>query len=504
MIGNEEANILVVDDEKYICGIIVEALGAENYNTVSFTDPAKALDYIKTHPIDLVLTDLVMGEHSGIQVLETTLEAHEDAAVILMTAHPTVQTAISVLKKGAYDFLIKPFKLELLRATIRRALNHQRIVRENLHLKGQVEFLKVASAAGAEVDIEHFLGLVVHSCKKEMAAAAAALIEIDDRDGQVIRTVHELDVEDFRDAVLDPTTLDCFRSSRCLKPVIRTNQVVAHGRERTRIHISQPVRNRGRLMGVINLVIDAQFDHLTPGQIDVLMILANSAASTMANLRLYRDLRHSYLQAIGGLAKAIEARDEYTAGHTDRVSKLAEAIAREMGWTERQVENLLMGCTLHDVGKLGIPDSVLNKPGKLTDDERAMMLDHPRLGFNIIQGIDFFKPAIPYILSHHESYDGSGYPEGLRGDEIPIEGRVLAVADTFDAIVTDRPYRKGAGIDAAADELLKYRGVQFDPEIVDVFLDCIEQGKIDLEKVYGRSFDTTLVTKIRAGQKVPV
>ncbi|HOP06016.1 MAG TPA: response regulator [candidate division Zixibacteria bacterium] len=502
-IGEDKPSLLVVDDEKYICGIIVEALASENYETVAMSDPAEALAYIENNPVDLVLTDLVMGEFSGIQVLESTLTHHEDAAVILMTAHPTVQTAISVLKKGAFDFLIKPFKLELLRATIRRGLSHQRIVRENLHLRGQVEFLKVAGTAGAEVDIDEFLSMVVRSCRKEMSACAAGLIEVNPKTNEIVRRACEAEHESLHAVVLDESTLEHFNFTKSSKPIISSEPIEEGGMQMSRIYISQPIFSRRKLHGVINLLIKARFDRLTQGQINVLNILANSAAATMTNFALYQDLRQSYLQAIRGLAQAIEARDEYTAGHTDRVSRLAESIARELGWSEKSIEALAMGCTLHDIGKIAIPDSVLNKPGKLTEEEHKLMLDHPNLGLNIIQGIDLFRPAEPYIVSHHEAYDGSGYPLGLAGEDIPIEGRLLSVADTFDAIVTDRPYRKGADLDVAVSELIKYKGKQFDPDLVEVFLDLIADGKIDLKTLYDREFDLSVVNEIRATETAP-
>ena len=140
---DEKIEIVVVDDEKYICGVIDEALSSDKLKIHTFTNPLKALEYIEQNHVDLVLTDLVMGQQSGIQVLETTLENHSDAVVILMTAHPTVQAAISVLRKGAYDFMIKPFRLETLRNIIKKGIEHQQVLRENLSLKGQVEFLKL-------------------------------------------------------------------------------------------------------------------------------------------------------------------------------------------------------------------------------------------------------------------------------------------------------------------------------------------------------------------------
>jgi len=504
MKDNCKINILVVDDEKYICDIIVEVLSSENYHTVSISDPKQALEYIEQKPVDLVLTDLIMGEYSGVHILEATLANHSDAIVILMTAHPTVQTAISVLKKGAYDFLLKPFKLDLLKATINRGLKHQRVVRENLSLKGQVEFLKIANASQTGIEIDSLLKLVVSACKKEMSARAACIIEIDPGSKEPFRKICDSDGEEWGREVLDEATLQQFDYTKSARPVIQAETITKENEAAVKTFISQPIFIRRRLHGVINLLILTRFGRVTPGQLDVLTILTNSAASAIANHRLYQDLQSSYLQAIRGLANAIEARDKCTAGHTDRVSKLAGLVARHLGWNESQIHDLVMGCSLHDIGKIGVPDSILNKADKLTEEERQLMNSHPKMGLKIIQGIDLFKPAIPYITAHHERYDGTGYPQGLKGEEIPIEGRLLAVVDAFDAIMANRPYRKGAGLKAAVSELVTYKGIQFDPKIVDAFIETLSEEQIDFEQMYGCDEDTGFLRELPVSEKVPV
>ena len=499
---NTKANIIVVDDEKYICGIIVEALAQENYDFRYFTDPTVALEYIEDNPVDLVLTDLVMGEYSGVDVIERTLASHRDAVVILMTAHPTVQTAISVLKKCAYDFLVKPFKLDQLKATIKRGLEHQIVLRDNVHLRGQVEFLKVASASVAGVKIDSFLQMAVESCRKEMAAQAVGVLEIDPGSGEIIREAHEAESEEHLEEVLDESTLLDFSYTKSCRPRIHKSVIDYHGEKATRIFISQPIFASRRLHGVLNILIVSRFDEVTPGQLSVLSILSNSAASAITNHRLYQDLESSYLQAIKGLANAIEARDSYTAGHTDRVSLIAREIATALGWDDARMSDLTMGCTLHDIGKIGVPDRILNKAGALTPEERRMMNSHPQLGLKIIRGVDLFRPAIPYIIGHHEWYNGTGYPGGLKGEAIPIEGRLLAVADTFDAILSDRPYRKGASLRKAVSELIKFKVTQFDPGIVDTFINLLRRGRIDLKQMYGREEDLAALDEFVSTEKV--
>ncbi len=484
-------NILVVDDEQEICDIIRESLSSAEYRVTTLTDSSKALEYLDNHPVDLVLTDMVMDEYSGLQILEAAQAKQQDVMVILMTAHPTVKMAISVLKKGAYDFLVKPFKLDLLKSAIHRALSHQRALRENVHLRGQIEFLKVANAHTSGIEIETFLEMVMDSCKKELGATAVGLIEIDPNTKEPIRWNSITDDDELEAVVVDASIIDKFAGTRRTKPVIEGKRITSKEQPIIRMSIYQPLYIRRTLHGVISLVIDSVFGQVTPGQLDVLAILTNSAASAIANYNLYQDLQHSYLEAIHGLANAIEARDKYTAGHTDRVCKLAELIAIELDWDDKQLLGLTMGCTLHDIGKLAVPDSILNKPNALTKDEAKQMRKHPEMGLKIIKGIDLFKPAIPFIYSHHERWDGKGYPRGLKGEEIPLEGRLLAVADTFDAILSHRPYRKGASLQSAVDELVKYRGVQFDPMIVDIFLRVLKEGKVDIKGMYDLDEDPT-------------
>jgi HD-GYP domain-containing protein (c-di-GMP phosphodiesterase class II) len=171
------------------------------------------------------------------------------------------------------------------------------------------------------------------------------------------------------------------------------------------------------------------------------------------------------------LSRAIEARDEYTRGHSTRVTALAEAIALRLGWDEERLDLLQLGGPLHDVGKLAISDEVLQKPGRLDDDELALIREHPRLGARILLRLAAFRGALPYVLYHHERWDGNGYPTGRAGEEIPLEARVLAVADAFDAMTSDRPYRPALRRDEALAELERCSGTQFDPEIVRVFLE---------------------------------
>lgn len=489
------SKIVVIDDEKHICGIVKEALGRDNYQIDVFNNPAEGIAYIEQNKVDLVLTDLVMGDLDGVKVLESTLATHPDTIVILMTAHPTVEIAIKVLKKGAYDFMVKPFKLDLLRATVKRGLEHQQIVRDNVKLQGQVEFLKAVGSLGDTIDLESHMELVINSCRQEFSPKAVAVIEIDPKSKEIKRKKTYTEADEHLKKLVNLSTIKPFLNQKNIQPDITKTKILRDGETFIQTQISQPIYLRKRLHGVINLLLMTRFDELKKGQLDVLSLLGSATASTISTYYLYQNLQDSYYEAIFGLANAIEARDPYTAGHTGRVSKIAELIARRLNWSEKRILDLRMGCTLHDIGKIGVPDSILNKPGMLTEEEKERMNSHPYLGLRIIKNIKLFKPAVPYIISHHEYYDGSGYPKGLRGDEIPVEGRILAVADTFDAILSDRPYREGKSAAFAISEIKSYRGKQFDPAIVDLFVEIVADGEVDFVEMYGREEDISFLNK---------
>jgi hypothetical protein len=191
----------------------------------------------------------------------------------------------------------------------------------------------------------------------------------------------------------------------------------------------------------------------------------------------YEKLNSTYKNTIVTLSRAVDARDSYTAGHSERVSKISVEIGSTLGFNKNQLENLEISALFHDIGKLGVPDKILFKPDKLTDDEFEKIKEHPQIGVDILKDIDFLKPILPFILHHHEKFSGGGYPSGIKGENIPLEARIIAIADTYDAITSDRLYRKALSHDYARSEIIKYANIQFDPVVVDAFLKVENQLK---------------------------
>ena len=239
-----------------------------------------------------------------------------------------------------------------------------------------------------------------------------------------------------------------------------------------------PLTYQNERLGVIYVDTHGTTNAFVKSDLELLVAFSGPAAIAIKNAQYVAQLERAYHDTLIAIADLVQMRDHYTVGHTWRVTNFALEMARAIGWNEEQLRICEMGALLHDVGKIAVDDAILRKPGQLTPDEFAKMKIHPERGARMMRDVECLKPLIPYCLYHHERYDGNGYPAGLAADAIPIEGRLIAVADTFDAITSNRPYRKGLHPDVAIAEIAKGRGTQFDPAIVDALVTCYREGRI--------------------------
>jgi putative nucleotidyltransferase with HDIG domain len=198
-------------------------------------------------------------------------------------------------------------------------------------------------------------------------------------------------------------------------------------------------------------------------------------AALATNQELMRSMQRSYVSTITSLARTIEAKDPYTGGHTERVRDFAMLLARDMGLSQEDLHAVEVGAIIHDIGKIGIPDDILSKPGRLTDDEFDEMRRHPEISSYIVSELEVPEIVKQMVRSHHERWDGRGYPDGLAGEAIPLAARILAVADTVDAMTSDRSYRAALPIEVAVEEVRKLAGAQFCPAVAETFLRCYER-----------------------------
>jgi len=295
-----------------------------------------AFKALELNNYNLVLTDILMQDVSGIGLLDRVHALQPNLPVIMVTAVHDISVAIDAMRHGAYDYLLKPFDLKQLVATVERALHHRQVLDET----------------------ENY-----HHSLEEMVRARTEMLR------------HAM-----------------------------------------------------------------------------------------------KDLEHSYDVTLEALGDALDLKDSETEGHSKRVTAYAIALARAMGTPPEEIKIIARGAFLHDIGKMAIPDEILRKPGKLTPEEQGLMREHCARGYQMLRKIPFLAGAAEIVFCHQEHYDGSGYPNGLKGSEIPLGARIFAVADTLDAITSDRPYRKARTFDAAREEILRCSGAQFDPAVVEAFL----------------------------------
>jgi putative nucleotidyltransferase with HDIG domain len=235
--------------------------------------------------------------------------------------------------------------------------------------------------------------------------------------------------------------------------------------------------NKDKLIGIVQVLNRKDGKPFNLENQEIFTSLASQAAIAIDNARLYKDLRDLFYSTVKSLAEAIEAKSPYTHGHVERVSKFAQTIAQQLGLNEEDEENIYLSALLHDVGKIGIAESILNKPGRLNKEEWEEIKKHPTIGAEILAPVKLLRKSIPGVKSHQERYDGSGYPDGLKGEEIPLVARIICLADSFDVITSDRPYKKGLNIEDAIEEIKRCKGTQFDPKIADAFLMVLKKNK---------------------------
>jgi len=264
--------------------------------------------------------------------------------------------------------------------------------------------------------------------------------------------------------------------------LLRKGEKVAQSQSNKRFEqlysaVSVPVTIKDKVIGVLNISDHVKGEDFTKEHVALLQMFATQAAIAIENSRLHRELKELFVGSVKALINAIEARDPYTKGHSIRVTHYSSKIAQALKMNQEEVDNIQYAALLHDIGKIKVQDDILLKQGKLTKEERLAIQEHPNYGAIIMKPVKAFQRILPFLYYHHEMYAGSGYPQKLKGDSIPVESRIIAVADSFDAMTSDRPYRNALSIDEALKELQINSGTQFDPQIVDVFVKLVRTDK---------------------------
>jgi response regulator RpfG family c-di-GMP phosphodiesterase len=494
---DESPRVLVVDDEKVIREILSDFLTMEGYVVRAVEDGAAALKELRQRPYDLCISDLKMPNMGGLELLEKIAENGLNVLTVIMTGFGTVETAIEAMKRGAYDYILKPFKVEEVVHVVQRGLDRQHLQTENLRLKQALSLYRISEVISSSLDIDHILDVIIDTVMHEVSADAVTLYLEEPTSGRYDERVRRVNPESeaaIEGAVGTPDVeelLACFRADRpLLAHGIKASRFFSPGFDGRRLvsFSSVPMKVRDRIVGMLNAFSYTRGKKFDEGHRKMLVILAGRAAISIENARLYEDivdknrdlqrmnqsLEENFRQTITGFAHALEESDRYTRGHSDRVAIYARLIAEGMSLRPGEIETIVQAALLHDIGKIGIRYEKLNKPGKLTPEEVAMFRSHPAKGKRILEPIPFMRDIVAGAYCHHESFDGGGYPQGLAGDAIPLLGRLVAVADTYDAMTSDRAYRKALPHAVAVAELERCSGTQFDPTMVEIFLRQIE------------------------------
>jgi response regulator RpfG family c-di-GMP phosphodiesterase len=497
---DERPRVLIVDDEKFIRDILADFLGMEGYIVRTAEDGAAALEELNNAHYDLIISDLKMPRMGGIELLDAVGTAAPHALTVIMTGFGTVETAIDAMKRGAYDYILKPFKVEEVIRVVQRGIEKQRLSAENLRLREAVSLYAVSEAIAASLSLEEVLATIGNTALHELRGDFVSTW-LDDGEGGYFerqRLTRPLGGDAAPRPLSAQAALGATDASQpprgaeygALAPQSFIDHYAAfsalleHGSKGNRFFavtpsapvvslVSVPLRMKTRLLGWIGVASFTRQKRFNEGQRKLLSIVGSRAAAAIENARLYEDLRATFQQTIQGLARAIDKMDRYTAGHSERVAIYATYLATKLGLPAEMIEIVRQSALMHDIGKIGCVMN-LNKPGKLTPEEYEIFKRHPGYGRDILEPIKFLHPLIPGVHLHHERWDGRGYPIGLRGNDVPIIARIISVADTYDAMTSDRAYRRALPHEVAVGEIEGCSGAQFDPEVARSFTEGLE------------------------------
>lgn len=493
--------ILVVDDEKPIREVMQEFLERRHhYRVLTAQDGFEALQILSQQKIDCCLTDISMPGVDGLELTERIQSIDNTIPVVVMTGYPSLESAIRTLKNGVVDFLIKPVKLDQLSVVIERTMRERALFVENVLLKEEVKGTQRILELNRELEDKirelETVNLILR--RLDQPASSRDLFET------LVKLCGEVtSCDEAHFIVLDrerkePSVISSFyggpREGRgeshpvpqeLLDRMLTEGiPLLVKGEDGKGNLIAAPLKIRSSLFGALVLKARNGKGPLTGRDLYHLNFVLDKASSSIENFALYENLYESLFSILYAFVETLEARDAYTKQHSARVTRYAATMAKALGRSDEEIEILQVAANLHDIGKIGIPDHILLKPGKLTEEEYEVIKRHPLIGSHIIGHFDMWSKEQRVIRAHHERWDGRGYPDGLKREQIPYLARIIAIADVYDALTSDRSYRTRMPVDKAVAILRENSGSQFDPEIAELFLHLLDRGDMALNEGY--------------------
>lgn len=504
-------NILIVDDDPKVRDILEKSLSHRGHEVRLAVDGKQALASCDTRIPDVVVLDLMLPDIDGRSVLKAirARPGGEAVPVLFLSANSDLDTRAAILDEGAEDFLVKPFSLREINSKIDRVIGRRRRVklietqrtvlktrineqdknadRVNKELKKQILSMKTLFAVSQDLnrrlDLDDLINGLALSLMGELQINSMAFFERREN-GAARLALREL--KGFDKARIGDLTVpvEC-ELVRWLQETPRPRKIARTEDPRwasrlpdirlAAFEYASPVVVGQELMALVFTGPKLNGNEYKPFELDLLASLCNAAGTAMEHARLFTQLENTYLSTVKALMSIVEAKDAYTKGHTERVADYSVALAKKMNLGKTQLRDLAFAAVLHDIGKLVVLESVLKKPGSLDDEEWELLKSHPVIGASIIDNMEFLSGAVPFVRHHHERYDGGGYPDGLKGEGIPLGARIIAVADCYDAMTTDRPYRKALSREVALNTLITKAGTQFDSGAVEMFVELLER-----------------------------
>ncbi|MBQ7667839.1 MAG: HD domain-containing response regulator [Clostridia bacterium] len=500
----ETYKVMVVDDDLGIIDSISILLQRKGYEYVGVTNPVDAIEKLRNEKYDLMILDYIMEPLNGDEVVEEVRKFDPDIYILFLTGHKDLAPPLETLENfDIQGYCEKSDKFDQLTLFIESAIKtiaqKRTIAKFKDGLNKIIEAIpKIYQLQPIDDILKEILTQLMPLVYSSNAFILADDINLDkDKDKKSIFSGignYNTDINTFM-GNLSIDFMDNIGKARSDNKIMELESGVI---------IPLTIEN-GLNLGVIYIESTEYQDGLK-----LLNIYANQAAAAINNAYMhsivnikndelnatYAELKKRYMDAIETLRLTVDAKDYYTRGHSDRVAYYAEKIGRAMELSDEEIETLKIGGIFHDIGKIGTNDDILLKNAKLDDAEYAEIKKHPVKGANILSAMSMFKDVVPLVKYHHERYDGRGYPEGLKGDEIPFLARIISVADAFDAMTSDRVYRTKLELSTAIEQLVNGRGTQFDPEIVNVFvklLDNYDEMRKDLSNTYAKVVEGDVV-----------
>jgi response regulator RpfG family c-di-GMP phosphodiesterase len=503
-----EATIMIVDDEPSIRNILRKvAERGIKAQTIEAQDGHEALELFTERRPDVVISDIRMPGMDGVSLLKQLKALDPLVSVILVTGYPSLELAIQGMKEGASDFLTKPFRLEHVQIVLEKSLRQRQLLRDYQDLKEEIQRKRAIeqlneklhrrveemsalysfgeTIASFPLNRDAILHALINVGKEVTHASTIAFLAPDDSSSRLRIMMQSPDSDGVpRWDCVPPEDVDLldkalqlrkplihFRTGDLSNPSSSSNTTSSNGHSQ----IAVPLLIKQEVFGVLHAVGKIQGTNFDQQDLLFLSELAKRASMGLENNYLYQSIFDVFMSTLRSLVSTIEFRDPYTKEHSQRVTDFSMIIAEELGCNEEQIDTLRVAGFLHDLGKVGVRDSVLLKAGPLTDEEFEQIKAHPVIGENIVRPLGFLPVEKALIRHHHERWDGKGYPDGLTGEEIPFLARVLTLADSFDAMTSSRPYRPAMSPEDVYKEIIRCGGSQFDAAVVGVFPSSFER-----------------------------